>query len=94
MNPQAFQYLEAAPAKKKPDQGPTIDTSTYVNPELFAQFEVKPATQPTYEEEVKRAPRLIQPLRSTQALEGKPIALVAVVDGFPIPQVLMQFLRL
>ncbi|CAF3646863.1 unnamed protein product, partial [Rotaria sp. Silwood2] len=32
------------------------------------------------------APRVIQSLRNTQANEGKPIALVAIVDGYPVPQ--------
>lgn len=86
VNPQAFKYLEAAPTKKPVDQGPSIDTSNYVNPDLFAQFEIKPKTQPIYEEyEVQRAPKLIQPLKNTQAFEGKPVALVAIVDGFPVP---------
>ncbi|CAF0838305.1 unnamed protein product, partial [Adineta ricciae] len=87
VNPQAFRYLEAAPTKKLVDQGPVIDTSNYVNPQLFAQFEVKPAPQSVYEEqEIKRAPRVLQPLKSTQAIEGKPAVLVANIDGFPVPQ--------
>ncbi|CAF1249473.1 unnamed protein product, partial [Adineta ricciae] len=87
VNPQAFRYLEAAPTKKPVDQGPVIDTSNYVNPQLFAQFEMKPAPQSVYEEqEIKRAPRVLQPLKSTQAIEGKPAVLVANIDGFPVPQ--------
>jgi hypothetical protein len=88
VNPQAFKYLEAAPSKKPVDQGPSIDTSTYVSSELFVQFDQKPAPQAmTDEQEIKRAPRVIQPLKSTQTIEGKPVALVAVVDGYPVPQV-------
>ncbi|CAF4610426.1 unnamed protein product, partial [Rotaria sp. Silwood1] len=87
VNPQAFRYLEAPLTKKHVDEGPVIDTSTYVNPELFAHFELKPAPQkPTDDREIKRVPRVIQPLRNTQANEGKPIALVAIVDGYPVPQ--------
>lgn len=87
VNPQAFRYLEAPATKKKVDEGPAVDTQNYVNPELFAQFERKPAPAPTNEEsEVKRAPRVVQPLKNTQVYEGKPVALVAVVDGYPVPQ--------
>ncbi|CAF0971766.1 unnamed protein product [Rotaria sordida] len=87
VNPQAFKYLEAPTSKKPIDQGPAIDTSTYINPELFVQLEQRPAPQkPSDEKEIKRAPRIIQPLKTTQANEGKPIALVAIVDGYPAPQ--------
>ncbi|CAF4831769.1 unnamed protein product, partial [Rotaria socialis] len=76
VNPQAFIYLEAPILKTKTNEGPAIDTSTYVNPELFVQFDQKPAAQPKQEEqEIKRSPRVIQPLRNTQIHEGKPIAL-------------------
>jgi hypothetical protein len=88
VNPQAFRYLEAAPAKNKTDHGPAIDTSTYVNPELFAQFDQKPApVNVNDEQEVMRAPKVLQPLRNAQVNEGKPTALVAVIDGYPVPQV-------
>ncbi|CAF3722525.1 unnamed protein product [Rotaria socialis] len=87
VNPQAFIYLEAPILKTKTNEGPAIDTSTYVNPELFVQFDQKPAAQPKQEEqEIKRSPRVIQPLRNTQIHEGKPIALVAIIDGYPTPQ--------
>lgn len=64
-----------------------MDTSPFVQPERFAQLELK-APAPTKEEmEQMEAPRVTKPLESAQVNEGSPILLQATVVGKPRPNV-------
>jgi hypothetical protein len=62
-----------------------------VQPERFAQLELK-APPPTKEDmQQLEAPKVIVPLQSTQINEGSPVLLHATVVGKPTPNVRFYF---
>ncbi|CAF4634258.1 unnamed protein product, partial [Rotaria magnacalcarata] len=62
-----------------------VDTTPFVEPERFAQLEVK-APVPTKEDlEHMEPPRVITPLQSVQVKEGSPVLLQATIIGKPRP---------
>ncbi len=68
-----------------------MDTSPFVQPERFAQLELK-APIPTKEDmEQMEAPKVITPLQSVQVNEGSPVLLQATIVGKPRPNVRLQY---
>ncbi|CAF4170670.1 unnamed protein product, partial [Rotaria sordida] len=64
----------------------SIDTRPFVQPEHFAQLEVK-APPPTKEDmEKMEPPKVIVPLKPIQVNEGSPILLQATITGKPRPK--------
>ena len=65
----------------------SIDTRPFVQPELFANLELK-APAPTKEEmDNMEAPKVVVPLKSVLLTEGSPALLQATITGQPTPNV-------
>ena len=66
----------------------SIDTRPFVQPDRFAQLELK-APPPTKEDmEQLEPPNVIVPLQSIQANEGSPVLLQSTIIGRPTPSVM------
>ncbi|CAF3405101.1 unnamed protein product [Rotaria sp. Silwood1] len=64
----------------------SIDTRPFIQPETFAQLELK-APAPTKEEmEHMEPPKVVVPLKSLQVDEGAPVLLQATITGKPRPK--------
>ena len=65
----------------------SIDTRPFVQPEQFANLELK-APVPTKEEmDNMEPPKVVVPLKSAQVREGEPVLLIATITGKPTPNV-------
>ena len=72
-----------------------IDDTPLVNPDAFKYLE-QPTTfvpnQNLDEPEKLIPPHVIIPLQDTQIKEGEPVLLVAKIDGYPKPKVILPFI--
>lgn len=86
VSPDKFAAFDQPYGRNVPTQS-GVDTSPFVQPERFAQLELK-APKPTKEEmEHMEAPKVMTPLQSVQVNEGSPVLLQATVAGKPTPNV-------
>ncbi len=84
--PEKFAAFDIPYGPKIPTQS-GVDVSPFVQPERFAQLEVK-APIPTKEDmEQMEAPKVTIPLQSVQVNEGSPVLLQATIIGKPRPNV-------
>ena len=72
-----------------------IDDTPLVNPDAFKYLEHPPATfvpnQNLEDAEKVIPPHVIIPLQDTQIKEGEPVILVAKIDGYPKPKVIIPY---
>jgi hypothetical protein len=79
---------------------PIIDDTSYVNPDIFQQFELK--KKPTLNEPTddlsKARLKIIEPLQDCMLIEGSQVIFTCVVDAYPKPEVnffgIFQYLSL
>ena len=72
-----------------------VDNTPLVNPDAFKYLEHPPTAyipnQNLDEAEKLIPPHVIIPLQDTQIKEGEPVILVAKIDGYPKPKVIIPF---
>lgn len=86
MSPDKFAAFDQPMGRRAPVQ-PGVDSSPFVQPERFAQLELK-APPPTKEDmDQLEPPQVMVPLQSVQLKEGAPALLRAKIVGRPTPTV-------
>ena len=77
-------------AKLKVKLVPTIDDTSYVNPDIFQQFEIKKKPQPTQPADAVANARLeiIEPLKDFNLVEGAQAVFSCTIDAYPKPEVI------
>ncbi|CAF4147161.1 unnamed protein product, partial [Rotaria sp. Silwood2] len=63
----------------------SIDTRPFIQPETFAQLELKPPAPTKDDMEHMEAPKVVVPLKPVQVKEGSPVLLQATITGKPRP---------
>jgi hypothetical protein len=71
---------------------PTVDDTSYVNPDVFQQFELKkrpnPANQPNNDGTAANARiKIIEPLKDFNLIEGSQVVFNCTIDAYPKPEV-------
>ena len=76
-------------AKLRVKQVPTVDDTSYVNPDVFQQFELKKKpTQPDSDDQVTNARiKIIDPLKDFYLVEGTQAVFACKIDAYPKPEV-------
>ena len=72
---------------------PTIDDTSYVNPDVFQQFELKKKpTEPNSDDHVPNARlKIIEPYRDFYLVEGAQALFSCKIDAYPKPEVKIKF---
>jgi hypothetical protein len=71
---------------------PTIDDTSYVNPDVFQQFELKkkPTTNQPPDTIDNARLKIIEPLRDFNLVEGQQAVFSCTVDAYPKPEVVIE----
>lgn len=68
---------------------PTVDDTSYVNPDVFQQFELK--KRPTINQPADKCDnarlKIIEPLQDFNLVEGQQAVFTCTVDAYPKPEV-------
>lgn len=75
---------------------PTIDDTSYVNPDIFQQFELK--KKPTINQPQDKLDnarlKIIEPLQDFNLVEGQQAVFTCTVDAYPKPEVNFTLLKI